>query len=67
MSVSLHPLPLVQNWDCHVCGECCRQYLVGISDEEKRRIDRQGWDEEPDFKGVALFRSYGPLWRRRTR
>jgi lysine-N-methylase len=66
MSVSLHPLPLVQNWDCHVCGDCCRQYLVGISREERKRIEQQGWDREPEFRGVPLFRRYGPIWRRRT-
>jgi lysine-N-methylase len=66
MSVSLHPLPLVQNWDCHTCGDCCREYFVGISLEEKKRIEQQGWDKEPDFRGVPLFRRYGPIWRRRT-
>lgn len=66
MSLSLHPLPLVQNWDCHVCGDCCREYLVGLSDEEQQRIEQQGWETEPEFKGVALFRRYGRFWARRT-
>jgi lysine-N-methylase len=66
MSVSLHPLPLVQNWDCHTCGDCCREYLVGISPEEQRRIEAQGWEKEPDFQGVPLFLRYGHWWSRRT-
>jgi lysine-N-methylase len=66
MSVSLHPLPLVQNWDCHVCGDCCREYRVGISEAERERIAKQGWEKEPDFQGIPLFRRYGPPWRRAT-
>ena len=66
MSGLLHPLPMVQNWDCHVCGDCCREYHVGISEEERQRIAAQGWEKEPEFQGLALFRRYGPPWRRAT-
>src|SRR5262249_36643504 len=65
-SVSLHSLPLLQNWDCHVCGDCCREYRVGVSDEERKRIEAQGWDKEAEFKNVPLFKRYGPPWSRRT-
>ena len=36
-------LPTVQNWSCHNCGGCCRQHLIEVTDEEKRRIGQQGW------------------------
>ena len=36
-------LPVIQNWSCHNCGGCCREHLIEITDEEKRRIDKQGW------------------------
>lgn len=36
-------LPLLQNWSCHNCGGCCRQHAIEITDEERRRIERQGW------------------------
>ncbi len=65
MSAPLHPLPLVQNWDCHVCGECCREYVVGISDEERRRIEAQGWEKEQEFAGLPLFTRSGWPWARR--
>jgi lysine-N-methylase len=65
MSASLHPLPVVQNWDCHVCGDCCKEYHVSVSDEERRRIEAQGWKKDPDFADVPLFTRYGPPWRRR--
>ena len=27
-------LPILQNWDCHVCGTCCKEYLVRLSEDE---------------------------------
>lgn len=42
-------LPVVQNWDCHNCGDCCRSYAVRVSPVEKARIESQGWD----FPGVV--------------
>ena len=36
--------PSFQNWSCHGCSDCCRgRHLVGISAEEKRRIEAQNW------------------------
>jgi lysine-N-methylase len=64
---SIRNLPVIQNWDCHQCGSCCTDYWVPVSDEEKRRIESQRWDEEPEFKGVKLFVKYGWPWRRRYR
>jgi lysine-N-methylase len=65
MSLPLRHLPLVQNWDCHVCGSCCKEYVVTISDEERRRIEAQGWDKDADVGGMPLFGKSGPWWRRR--
>lgn len=36
-------LPVIQNWSCHNCGGCCREHLIEISADEKRRIEKQGW------------------------
>jgi lysine-N-methylase len=57
-------LPVVQNWDCHQSGNCCKEYQVAITEEERQRIEGQGWAAEPDFRGVPLFRPYGPAWAR---
>lgn len=38
MSLPLRNLPLIQNWDCQGCGDCCRIEAV-VTDEEKRRIE----------------------------
>ena len=36
--------PSIQNWSCHGCTACCRGgMMIELSDEEKRRIEGQGW------------------------
>ncbi|GIW84488.1 MAG: YkgJ family cysteine cluster protein [Gemmataceae bacterium] len=69
-----HPvrsLPVVQNWDCGGgCTECCRQYVVYVTEEERQRILQQGWDQDPELKGVELFERVGGRqgsWRLRHR
>lgn len=39
-------LPTLQKWDCHNCSGCCRQHGIFITDEEKARIESQGWTAE---------------------
>jgi lysine-N-methylase len=51
----------VQNWDCHQSGDCCKQYQVEVTAEERERIEAQGWADEADFRGVALFQAQGWL------
>jgi lysine-N-methylase len=65
MSLPIRHLPVLQNWDCHVTGTCCKEYLVTISEEEKQRLEAQGWDPEKDLGGLAPFRRSGPPWARR--
>jgi lysine-N-methylase len=40
--------------------------LVSVTDEEKRRIEAQGWDRDRDLGGHKPFVRRGPPWRRRT-
>lgn len=63
MSRALHTLPLIQNWDCHACGNCCTDYQVPVTEAERARITAQGWSREPDFVGVPLFVRSSPWWR----
>src|SRR5262245_33784554 len=67
MPLPIRHLPVLQNWDCHVCGTCCKEYQVTVTDEERQRIEGQGWAGEPDFRGVPLFRKSGPWWNRKYR
>jgi lysine-N-methylase len=55
MPLPVRSLPVLQNWDCHGCSDCCRTYAVPVSREERERIEAQGWDREPGFAGVDLF------------
>jgi len=64
MPLPVRSLPVVQNWDCHQSGNCCMEYQVPVTDEERQRIEAQGWAGEADFLGVPLFRVHGPPWAR---
>jgi lysine-N-methylase len=66
MPFPIRPLPVVQNWDCHQGGSCCQEYVVKITDEERRRIEAQGWDRDRDLGGFDPLRHVGPFWNRRT-
>lgn len=52
MALPVKALPLVQSWDCHHCGDCCRGYTVRVTDAEKETLDAQGW-AEPGTSGTA--------------
>jgi lysine-N-methylase len=65
MPFPVRSLPTIQNWDCHTCGTCCKEYIVTITDEERRKIDAQGWEQDPVIGDRPLFTKSGPWWRRR--
>ncbi len=48
-------LPIIvsdgQNWSCHSCAGCCSEHLIEITDEERLRIEKQGWTAAD---GVAI-------------
>jgi lysine-N-methylase len=55
MPLPVRSLPVLQNWDCQGCSACCRHYHVSVSDEEREKIEAQGWEKEPEFQGVPFF------------
>jgi lysine-N-methylase len=65
MSLPVRHLPVVQNWDCHVCGTCCKEYLVTLTQEERRRIEAQGWDKDAEIGDLPILKKTGPWWARR--
>jgi lysine-N-methylase len=67
MSWPVRNLPVIQNWDCHGCGECCREYEVHVTAAERERIRGQGWENDPAIGGVPLFVRTGRWWQRRWR
>ena len=44
-------LPVLQNWDCHNCGGCCRQHQIEITEAERQRILSQNWTEADGISG----------------
>ncbi|MCR9199480.1 MAG: YkgJ family cysteine cluster protein [Planctomycetaceae bacterium] len=53
MSNARLELPVLQNWSCHNCGGCCREHLIEITEDEKRRIEGQKWTQAD---GVSMAR-----------
>ncbi len=55
MPLPIQPLPLVERWDCHQCGACCRGSIVPLSDAELARLKSHKWEERPEFQNSPLF------------
>ncbi|MGQ9651168.1 MAG: YkgJ family cysteine cluster protein [Phycisphaerae bacterium] len=55
-------LPLFQRFDCRRCGYCCRNLVVNVTAEERRRIISAGWVSR--LAGTRLFESYRLFGRR---
>lgn len=56
----LGALPPLQCYDCRGCGECCRGYLaISVTEEERDRIQGQGWERDTDLQGQSLFVQQG--------
>lgn len=66
MPLPVRHLPMLQNWDCHLCGQCCKEYSVQVTEAERQRIAEQGWAKRPDFAGTKFVVRDGFLsdkWR----
>ena len=58
MSIPLRNLPVVQNWSCHSCGDCCRIEAV-ITEEEKLRIEALDLANDPEVAPKPWFAPAG--------
>ena len=58
MSFPLRNLPLMQNWACHSCSDCCRIEAV-ITDEEKHRIEALDLANDPEVAPKPWFAPAG--------
>lgn len=50
----IQTLPIVEQWDCHSCGNCCRGSIVPLDQADLARLKGQKWDEHPDYRGTAV-------------
>jgi lysine-N-methylase len=62
-------LPTLQNWSCHNCGGCCKQHGIFITEAEKERIEKQGWNAESGVPNdqpifVRMGGMVGKAWHR---
>jgi len=64
MSLPIRPLPILERYDCHGCGDCCFGTIVPLSAEDLARIRGQGWDRHPDYRRLKLLVGEG-LFKRR--
>ena len=58
MGYPIRNLPLMQNWDCHGCSDCCRIEAV-ITDEEKHRIEALELAGDPEIGPGPWFAPVG--------
>ena len=67
MSFPVRNLPVMQSWDCHTCGDCCRRMEGVITDEEKRRIEALDLANDPAVGPKPWFapvrRGSKKIWR----
>jgi len=47
-------LPIVENWDCHSCGHCCRGTTIVLDDQDLKTLTAQRWEAKPQFKGQKI-------------
>ncbi len=55
MPLPLKTLPIVERWDCHGCGICCRGASVLLNDTDLKRLREQHWERHPDFRGKKIL------------
>jgi lysine-N-methylase len=67
MPLPVRHLPVVQNWDCQQCSNCCREYHITVTADERRRLEEQDWHKNEDIGALPLFVRSGPPWARRYR
>ena len=65
MSFPIQDLPVMQNWDCHSCGDCCRRMEGVITVQEKERIEALDLANDPEVAPKPWFAPVGSgskLW-----
>src|SRR6478609_9441324 len=55
MPLPIKPLPMVERWDCHQCGFCCRGSVVPLSAEDVARLKAQNWNERPEYQNTPVM------------
>jgi lysine-N-methylase len=62
----LVPLPILEKWDCHTCGICCKGHTILLDEEDLAKLDGQGWEKKPEFAGVQITKKLTLLGSQRV-
>jgi lysine-N-methylase len=46
---------VIERWDCHQCGVCCRGSVVPLSAEDVARLESQKWQERPEYQDTPVM------------
>lgn len=61
MTLPLRTLPIVERWDCHGCGTCCRGTIVNLNPDDVARLREQRWEDHSDYRGQKIVVRHGLL------
>ena len=54
MPLPIQPLPMIERWDCHQCGVCCRGSIIPLSPDELARLKSQKWEAREEYKDTSI-------------
>ena len=54
VSLALRALPIVERWDCHNCGICCRGSVITLDESDLDRLRQQDWQSRPELRGQRI-------------
>lgn len=57
MSIPLRTLPIVEQWDCHSCAQCCHTTTIFLTDDDLRKLEKQQWQDHPEMRHVRTVTS----------
>lgn len=55
MPLPIKLLPVVERWDCHQCGHCCKGSVVPLSTTDVERLTAQHWEKTPEFATTPVM------------
>ncbi len=64
MELPIRVLPIVEQWDCHHCGDCCKGTIVVLGDNDLKQIREQHWQNHPDYRRTKILVRHGLFGKR---
>ncbi|HUS39411.1 MAG: YkgJ family cysteine cluster protein [Pirellulales bacterium] len=57
----IRTLPVIERWDCHSCGNCCRGSIIPLDEDDLAKLRDQDWESHPDFRSLNIIERTGVL------